>query len=135
MPDTNHMNCESLQTAWKQGAGLSAEAAAHIRACAECREAWIETALAAALENEPRVDVPPDFAARVVASLPPRRAAKRPWPHWGLLTASVLVAVLMIVTGATHARAVDTLMGQAFVWLVATEVAGITLWLGWRKSA
>lgn len=135
MPDTNHISRASVQAAWKQGAELSAEARAHIQTCEACREAWLDAALTASLEEKPPVNIPPDFAARVVANVPAEYRVKRPWPHWGLLTASLLVAALMIVTGLTHARSVDTLVGQVFVLLVATEIAGIALWLGWRTSS
>lgn len=138
MPDTDSVNCAQVEAVLKQGAMLTAEQAAHVRACEECREAWqdawLDVEVTAALEAKPSISIPLDFAARVAANLPKRRRVKRRWQHWGLLTASLIVAVLLLVAVLAHPHSADTLIGQISMGLVAAEIAGIALWLGQRAS-
>jgi hypothetical protein len=122
------MNCEALQKALRQGCELTRDQSAHIDECDACMETW----LTAALEAKPAVRIPDDFAARVSAGLPAhpaKRATTRRPQHLGLTTAVAFITVLLAVwfSGATP---MNSWVGLLFVMLVASEVAGLALWLG-----
>jgi hypothetical protein len=125
------MNCESLQRAMiEERRELTMDEAAHLAACDEC----MEVMLTVSLEEKPIVAVPADFAARVVAGLPARqtkRAAIRTPRPWGFMTAMAIATVLLVVCFA-GSPPVNTWVGLVFVLLVASEIAGLALWLGPR---
>jgi hypothetical protein len=125
------VNCEDLQKTLREGRGLTNEQSAHIEECEACMEAW----LTLALDAKPEVAIPPDFAARVAAELPSRpqkRQAMRTPRHLGLAIAMAMATVLLVVCFSGPERA-NSWVGLVFVMLVATEVAGLALWLGMPK--
>jgi len=124
------MNCEALERALHEGRKLTKEQLAHVENCDECMDVW----LTLALEAKPEVAVPADFAARVAASVAPRREkrkALRVPRHWGLISAMAVITVLMAV-GFAGSPPANTWVGVVFVSVVATEIAGLALWLGPR---
>ncbi|HEX3472838.1 MAG TPA: hypothetical protein VHT28_16780 [Silvibacterium sp.] len=132
----NGVICEALQRALNEERTLrgerelTAEECAHLEECDAC----LDASLTVMLDAKPEVEIPADFAARVAASLPAKSAARTRWPrHTGLITAIVLVAVLLVVCFAGPKPA-DNWIGLVFMLLVATEVAGIALWLGPKQS-
>jgi hypothetical protein len=124
------VNCEALQRIlFEQQRELTADEAAHLSVCDEC----MDVLLTVSLEARPEVDVPENFAARIGAALPAERPAPSRRPrHAGLTTAIVFVAVLLVVCFAA-ARPADSWVATVFVVLVATEIAGIALWLAPRR--
>jgi hypothetical protein len=140
MPDTGAgsewsvMSCEAMQQRLRQGRTLTAAESAHVKGCDTCLEAWLDATVTQALDAKPEVEIPADFAARVVRGLPAKRGAvgvsRKRSPHWGLATAIVLVAAgLIAMTVADPVRA-NTWIGALFLGLVVSEIAGIALWLG-----
>jgi hypothetical protein len=127
--DGNAVNCEHVQSALAQSRGLMPAELAHVESCDVCMEAW----LTQALDAKPEVQIPADFAARVVANLPEKRAAVRVRQnyerHWGLLTAILLVAAGLIAAAVADPTGLTTRIGVIFMLLVVSEIAGITLWL------
>jgi predicted anti-sigma-YlaC factor YlaD len=124
------MNCEALERALHEGRRLTAHELAHVEDCDECMDVW----LTLALEAKPEVAVPADFAARVAASVPPRRVkrvALRVPRHWGLITAMAVVTVVLVV-GFPGPKPANSWVGLVFVMVVASEIAGLALWLGPR---
>jgi len=124
------MNCEALERALHEGRKLTNEQLAHVENCDECMDVW----LTLALEAKPEVAVPADFAVRVAASVPPhreKRAALRVPRHWGLISAMAVITVLM-AAGFVGSPPANTWVGVVFVSVVATEIAGLALWLGPR---
>ena len=122
------MNCEALERALHEGRKLTKEQLAHVENCDECMDVW----LTLALEAKPEVAVPADFAARVAASVPPRRekrATLRVPRHWGLITAMAVVTVVLVV-GFPSPKPANSWVGLGFVMVVASEIAGLALWLG-----
>ena len=122
------MNCEALERALHEGRKLTVEELAHVEGCDECMDVW----LTLALEAKPEVAVPADFAARVAGAVPahqPRRQRARAPRHWGLATAMAVVTVLLIVCFTASAPA-NNWVGLVFLSVVATEIAGLALWLG-----
>jgi hypothetical protein len=116
----------------RQGHALSAEEQAHVDGCEECTDACLDAAVVTALETKPEVRVPEGFAAKVVERLPEkslRIRTRRYAPSWGLVTATVLVAVGLVVVVTGDPGLMRTRMGLIFEGLVAAEVAGIALWL------
>jgi hypothetical protein len=124
------VNCESLQRIlFEQQRELTADEAAHLSACDEC----MDVLLTVSLEARPEVEVPENFAAQVAARLPAERPVPSRRPrHAGLTTAMVFVGVLLVVCFAA-AKPADSWVATAFVLLVATEIAGIALWLAPRR--
>jgi hypothetical protein len=122
------MNCEALQTVLRQGRELTRAESAHLDECDACMDAW----LTAALDEKPEVAIPTDFAARVAARLPAQpaqRATTRRPQHLGLTAAVAVIAVLLAVWFSGPAP-MNSWVGLLFVMLVASEVAGLALWLG-----
>ncbi|MGC2161726.1 MAG: hypothetical protein WA634_07460 [Silvibacterium sp.] len=141
MPDSGSMNgavnCDELRPALKHGRALTAAQQAHMDGCENCLEAWLDATVTQALDAKPEVAIPADFAARVAAGLKvsgtEKRVAAQRSPHWGLLTASLLVAAGMIAVAVADPNSAHTRMGIVFMALVVTEIAGIALWLGTRR--
>ena len=124
------LNCEALERVLHEGRKLTAVELAHVENCDECMDVW----LTLALEAKPEVAIPENFASRVAACLPARqekRAALRMPRHWGLITAMAVITVLMAV-GFVGSPPANTWVGVVFVSVVATEIAGLALWLGPR---
>jgi hypothetical protein len=122
------MNCDIVQRQLRQGRELTTADLAHIDGCDVCTDAW----LTAALDAKPEVAISEGFAARVAAMAPARRQ-KQPLPRaqrpWGLVTAAAMITVLLVVwfSGSTYA---NSWVSVLFVMLVASEIAGLALWLG-----
>ena len=126
----DRMNCEALERAMHEGRKLTAQELEHVENCDECMDVW----LTLALEAKPEVAIPLDFAARVAASVPPRREkreALRMPRHWGLITA-MAVATVVLMVGFPGLKPVNSWVGLVFVMVVASEIAGLALWLGPR---
>ena len=130
------MNCEELQRglrddrALREGRELTKEQSAHIDECDECMDAW----LTAALDRKPEVAIPADFAARVAAmapARPERRNTAHSPRHWGVISA-MAVALVVLVLCFAGPKPANSWVGVVFVMLVATEIAGLALWLGPR---
>lgn len=136
------VECGDLRLALQQQRALTAAQQAHVDDCNECLEVWLDSAVTQALNTRPSAEVSADFAARVAAGLPaiyggesPNRGRKREHVgHWGLITAVVLLAVGMVVMTVVNPVGLHTWMGITFLMLVASEIAGIALWLGWRSA-
>lgn len=126
----NGVNCEALQRTLRGERELTAEDSAHLEECDVC----LDVSLTVMLDIKPEVEIPRDFAARVVASLPAKTAARSRSPrHAGLITAMAAIAILLVVCFA-GAKPADNWTGLVFMLLVATEVAGIALWLAPKHS-
>jgi anti-sigma factor RsiW len=74
-----------------------AEVDAHLVECPDCqRELALTAALVSTLDNQPVLEPPPDFTARVIRRLPGRRPVMlSPW--WALAAAPVLGLVAWLV--------------------------------------
>lgn len=126
----NDVNCEALQRALNEERELTAEESAHLEECDAC----LDASLTVMLDAKPEVEIPSDFAVRVVASLPAKPAARARWPrHAGLISAMAVVTVLLVVCFAGP-KPENNWIGLVFMLLVATEVAGIALWLAPKHS-
>jgi hypothetical protein len=126
------ISCEALERALHEGRKLTTLELAHVEGCDECMDVW----LTLALEAKPEVAIPENFAARVAAGLPvrqPTRTVLRGNRHWGLVTAMAVVTVLMAV-GYAGSPPATSWVGLVFMSVVATEIAGLALWLGPRWS-
>ena len=128
--DDDSVNCEELQRALRGERELTAQEAGHLEACDAC----LDVRLTRALDAKPEVAIPADFAARVAAGVPARSeervSARVPRP-WGLATAMAVVTVLLMVSFAGQQPA-NNWAGTVFLFLVASEIAGLALWLGPR---
>jgi predicted anti-sigma-YlaC factor YlaD len=130
----DRMNCEAIQQAIRDGRGLAKVESAHLNAhldeCDACMDAW----LTVALDTKPEVVVPADFAARVAAMVPARqekRVTARTPRHWGVISAMAFVTVMLAVC-FMGPKPDHSWVGLVFVMLVASEIAGLALWLGPR---
>ncbi len=122
------VNCEELQRILREGRDFSGDQSGHIEQCDSCMDAW----LTLALDAKPEVEIPANFAARVASGLPARRErwtevrVQRPW---GVISAMAVVLVVLIVCFAGSPTA-NSWVGLVFVMLIASEIAGLALWLG-----
>ncbi len=126
------MSCEQLQRALLEERGPTDAEFAHIDRCDACMEVW----LTAALDEKPEVEIPEDFAVRITAQLPPRspqRSVSRRPRSWGLAIAMVVVTALLVAFFVEPAAATSWVR-IVFPMMVATEIAGLALWLGPRWS-
>ena len=95
----------------------------------------IDARLTRALERKPAVDVPAEFAARVAAQVPVRRAVAVVPARYGFLAARVGMAVLSVALVVMAMRTTGhSVLGVALEWLLCAELAGLAGWLGgvWR---
>jgi hypothetical protein len=90
----------------------------------------IDARLTRALERKPAVDVPAEFAARVAAQVPVRRAVALPPARYGLLAARVGMGVLLVALVVLAMRSTGhPVLGEALEWVLCAELAGLALWL------
>lgn len=140
--DRNTVDCETLQAPLRQSTTLTKLESAHVETCDACLQAWLEATVAETLDAKPEVKIPADFAARITAQLPEKRVVhtqpagfmSKAGQHWGLISASVLVAGGMIGTAIADPSGLTTRMGVIFLLIAALEIAGIALWLGIGRS-
>ena len=86
--------------------------------------------LTRALEHRPETVVPVDFAARVVAALPPARPARKPI-QMGRTVGLAAAAVLGVALFALAPHATPTFGNWAFDFelVVIAQLGGIAYWL------
>jgi hypothetical protein len=133
--DGGEMNCAKIKSEVRQARALTAAEGAHVEGCDDCLETWLEATVTQALDAKPEVRIPVDFAARVAAQVPAQREAPVAprvvrARNWGLLTSILLIAVGLVATAVADPSGLNTRMGAVFMLLVASEIAGIALWLG-----
>lgn len=131
------VNCEDLRRALRDGIELTKEQSAHVGECDACADASMDAWLTMALDAKPEVAIPADFAARVVAGLPvelPARQEKRiavhTQRHWGVISAMAVALVVLVVCFLGPKPTGNSWVAGVFVMLVASEIAGLALWLG-----
>ena len=102
----------------------------------EMVERALDMRIVAALERAPEVSqlIPADFAARVAASVPLRRAvAVRP-SRWGRTMMWVsLVVSLVVLAFVAAARVEQSVAVTTVVWTLYVECLAIAVWLGVRR--
>ena len=104
-----------------------------------------EDRMTRALEQAPAVAVPADFAARLMARLPERKAARvsagSEWfvrrTHYGrnaMLAGAVLLCCLLVVAAAASNR--GGVAWEMAEWIALAQLGGIALWRGlaWRRA-
>lgn len=98
-------------------------------------ERMVDAAITRALERQPDVVVPMDFAAKVRAALPERpkvrerRSAGR--IAAGVAAAGLLVALCLL---APHARPSFGSVAFDLEMVLVVELASVAAWLGMRRS-
>jgi hypothetical protein len=95
----------------------------------------MDAAITRALERQPEVVMPMDFAARVRAALPaqPRVRARRSVGRTAA-TAAVVGLVLALCLLAPHARPSLDSVAFDLEMVMLVELAGVAAWLGTRRS-
>lgn len=138
--------CEVVRRALLKRRELTAEERAHAEMCPLCAEALMETEIEAALELNPEVEVPAEFAAHVATRAREeksvrrwvRQGLRRRWPrqHLGFdVAVGLLLALLAVVTMSDPQWLTATGTARTDLLLVlAGEVAGLALWLGLRRE-
>src|SRR5690348_13293184 len=97
-----------------------------------------EDRITRALENAPHVTVPADFAARVMARVPARQAARhglllRQRTHYGrnlMLGGAVLLCSLLVVVAVGGQ---PTAAWRLAEWTILAQLGGIGLWYGMAR--
>jgi hypothetical protein len=102
--------------------------------------ASLDLRLIRALEAAPRPEVPADFAARLIARLPPHAPALNAVTirstHYGrsaiLIGIVVLLAAMLILAGCA---ADHTELGTMLEWALCAQFVALTIWFtAWRKG-
>jgi hypothetical protein len=88
-----------------------------------------------ALETAPRLEIPSDFAARVVRQLPPRPAAILSPARYGYRAAVACLVVLLAVILALARRATGTsIFWISIEWIFCAQFALVAVWLAFRNA-
>lgn len=90
----------------------------------------VEAAITAALERRAEPRIPADFAARIVAALPPAQPVRRRMPlghRVALITGAIALAAMAVL--APHAAPSYTNLPFDAELLLCAELAGIGSWL------
>ncbi len=101
------------------------ECQAHLDACPDCRRALAgRRALDEAVAVLPPVEIPPDFAARVMERLPAEEAPARAWLAPAAAAAGLLLAGFLGVYLATGQSLMGLLMsmGRAFMGFISLVI-------------
>ncbi len=95
----------------------------------------MEEAITLALERQPAVVVPEDFAARVRASLPARPQVRARWSV-GRIAATAAVAGLIVglCWVAPHTQPSFASLTFDLEMLMLAELAGVATWLAMRRN-
>ncbi|GGA75431.1 hypothetical protein GCM10011507_28490 [Edaphobacter acidisoli] len=96
----------------------------------------LDTKIVQALEMQPEVAIPANFAARVASQVPVRRSAirravlLRP-THYGLkamVASLVALAVILVALLANHFG--HTAIGQVMEWIIYSQFLLLAVWFG-----
>jgi hypothetical protein len=102
----------------------------------EMEERALDMKIVAALERAPEVSqsIPADFAARVAASVPSRRAIAVTPSRWGRTMMWICLAVSLVVLAfVATGRAGQSVAVTTMVWTLYLESLAIAVWLGVRR--
>jgi hypothetical protein len=84
-----------------------------------------------ALEKAPGVEIPADFAARVVGRLPEWRAVAVTPTRYGLNAMRISMAVLVLALVVLGMRSADHgVFGVALEWILCGQLVVVAMWLG-----
>ena len=133
------VNCEQLRLLLRTTRpspdaldGLNASEYAHLRECDGCMDVLVSLAL----EQKPAIEVPDDFAAGFVASLPekPVRGGTTAARFSRTAAIACLILILLVLVGFVIAAPYQ-FAGQSWTWLtfetlIACEAGGLAWWLG-----
>ena len=87
-----------------------------------------------ALETAPRIDIPADFAARVVRQLPARRPVSLTVTHYGrnaMFLGMILTLVILIAVTVHNGRQATFGLAES---LLLTQFLVLTVWLSVRPN-
>ena len=101
----------------------------------EMKDDGLEAAITRALERQPEVVVPAEFAARVRAALPARAKvrARRSVGRTAAMAAGVGLMLALCLL-APHARPSFGSLAFDLEMVLLVELAGVAAWLGTRRS-
>lgn len=107
------------------------------QAARELEERILEARIVLELERVPdlSVSIPEDFAARVAAQVPNRKAvASGPASHYGYTLMGVSLVVLFVAMLVLAARGFgSSTIGLAVEWSLFIQFLAITVWMGTRR--
>ena len=98
-------------------------------------EQWIDAAITRALERQPEVAVPVDFAAKVRAALPAQSKVRERRSVGRIAAGAAAVGLLLALCWlAPHARPSFASVAFDLEMVLVVELAGVAAWLGMRRS-
>jgi len=98
-------------------------------------ERMVDAAITRALERQPEVVVPVDFAARVRAALPAQPKVRERRSVGRIVAAIGAAGVLLALCWlAPHARPSFESVAFDLEMVLVVELAGVAAWLGMRRS-
>jgi hypothetical protein len=101
----------------------------------QLREAQIlETRITLALEAPPQLLIPPDFAARVAAQMPPRTPVTLTPRGYGRNAAMICMGVLLALIFVFAHRAGASPLWTSMEWVFCAQFALVAVWLAVRQA-
>jgi len=94
----------------------------------------LEAKITLALETAPQLDVPPDFAARVAAQMPPLAPVTLTPRGYGRNAAIASLAVLLVLIFAFAHRAGASPLWTSMEWIFCAQFALVAVWLAARQG-
>lgn len=96
----------------------------------------LDRAITTALEQQPRVNIPTDFAARVRASLPPAPAPRKHLQAGrSIAVAAAAILTIAVFVVAPHAAPNFTSLAFDLELLMLAELGAIAYWFVGRRQA
>jgi predicted phage tail protein len=99
-------------------------------------DAEMDHRLTRALEAQPAVDIPADFAARIARQLPERRPIALTPTHYGrkaMVICMVVLGVALLVGFVLHGVAMPAVV-QVTGWILYAQFLGLVVWFGMRGA-
>lgn len=94
----------------------------------------LDAKIALALETPPRLEIPPDFAARVAAQMPPLTQVTLTPRGYGRIAAMICMAVLLALIFVFAHRAAASPLGTSMEWIFCAQFALVAVWLAVHRT-
>ncbi len=94
----------------------------------------LDTRITLALETAPRLEIPPDFAARVAAQMPALTPVTLTPRGYGRNAAILCMAVLLALIFVFANRAGASPLWTSIEWIFCVQFALVAVWLAVRQA-
>jgi hypothetical protein len=94
----------------------------------------LDARITLALETAPQLEIPPDFAARVAAQMPPLPQVSLRPRGYGRNAAMICMGVLLALIFVFAHRAGASPLWTSMEWIFCAQFALVAVWLAVRKT-